>query len=168
MRPLRTSEFEHWHRVSMLAMVASIIGVGVDSRPENPNSFCRACPAATTTTGGALAAHHRRLSTGAIWPWPRCGTGATLWHCRSSPLVARKLQAGCKPVAGLLEPPPSLSRPLPGPRPGVVQPAEWRSVPQSAGIEYRPRKACQGYRDWTDSRMARNSLRSCAIRCCCY
>ena len=46
MRPLRTSEFEHWHRVSLLAMVASIIGVTVDSRPEKPRGYCQTLPPA--------------------------------------------------------------------------------------------------------------------------
>ena len=71
-----------------------------------------------------------------------------------SAVVARMLQACCKPVAGLLEA-SSFSLP-PGPqaehRCGPA--CERRRVPQGPAIGYRLRKGCQGYRDLTDFKLA--------------
>jgi hypothetical protein len=105
---------------------------------------------------GALSAEEPGISAGGTRSWCPSGTGAIPEQCRNGARVARKLQASCKPVAGLLEafffslPPGPQAQHRRGPA------REWRCVPQSTGIWYRLLKGCPGYTDWTDFKQVRS------------
>jgi hypothetical protein len=110
--------------------------------------------AGTATDGGALSAQVCGLSARGTRPWPSSGTGATPQPCRSRALVAKKLQASCKPVAGWLEPSSSSLPPGPNAEQSCGPVGERRSVALGPSIGYRLRKGCQGYRDLTDFNLA--------------
>jgi len=95
----------------------------------------------------------QRLLTGSAGtqPWRSSKAGATPQQCRSIAVVASKLQASCKPVAGLLEassfslPPAPVAEHRRGPA------CERRSHPQGRGTtSNRLRIGSPGYRDSTD------------------
>ena len=82
----------------------------------------------------------------------RCNAGPTLGYRWSAPMVASKLQACCKPVAGLFE--ASLSPLPPGSQAGPrvrCPPSKRQGVPKRPDLRYRRRKGRRGYKDSTPS-----------------
>ena len=81
-------------------------------------------------------------------------------HPPIASMVARKLQACCKPVVSLLEASSSVSPPCRGPAPGAAKPVHpvtpRPGAPGSSPLLFRPQDRCVGYTDFARGNCPRN------------